>query len=315
MRSLLISASLLALLAPAAHAQMSGTPASAAEAEPGRYLVYFDFDRSTLTQSGRQVVGQAAEEYKRLGSARLAVTGHTDRSGSNAYNQALSERRAETVRRELIRLGVPAAAIGTVADGEADPAVQTADGVREGRNRRVEIVMPLAEPAPAPVAAMPMEPALAPAPMPAERVAKAAFTIGGIYGHNYQETDDNNESDLAGVEISVGTLIARTLTLSLDQSAVYSFNAVDEGWGGRTVLGLDVELPFSAFHPYIGFNAGGVYGEAIQDGFVVGPEAGLKIDLGENVFLYAKAAYDFQFRNPEWDEGIILGGAGLGFKF
>jgi outer membrane protein OmpA-like peptidoglycan-associated protein len=85
------------------------------------------------------VVGEAAEEYKRTDAARIAVTGHTDLSGSPAYNQALSERRAEAVLGELVWLGVPASVIG---EGENDPLVPTAEGVREARNRRVEIEIP-----------------------------------------------------------------------------------------------------------------------------------------------------------------------------
>jgi outer membrane protein OmpA-like peptidoglycan-associated protein len=75
---------------------------------PGTYLVYFDLDRSALTGEGRQVVQEAANEYRRTGTARVSLNGHADLSGSSDYNQALSQRRAETVRRELVRLGVPA---------------------------------------------------------------------------------------------------------------------------------------------------------------------------------------------------------------
>ena len=84
---------------------------------------------------------QAAEEFKRSGQARIIATGYTDLSGSAAYNQRLSERRADTVKQELIRLGVPAAAITAVGRGESNPLVPTKDGVREPQNRRVEIVL------------------------------------------------------------------------------------------------------------------------------------------------------------------------------
>ena len=67
------------------------------------------------------MVGEAAEEYKRTDAARIAVTGHTDLSGSPAYNQALSERRAEAVQGALVWLGVPSSVIG---EGENDPLVE-----------------------------------------------------------------------------------------------------------------------------------------------------------------------------------------------
>jgi outer membrane protein OmpA-like peptidoglycan-associated protein len=168
MKKLLIGVSLLALLGPAAYAQQGSEPATTAvsgQIEPGKYRVFFTFNQATLTPNGARVVGEAAEEYKRTGAARIAVTGHTDLSGSPAYNQALSERRAEAVQGELVWLGVPASVIG---EGENDPLVPTAEGVREARNRRVEIEIPqptpaLAPVAPAPIAVAPQaEPALAP---------------------------------------------------------------------------------------------------------------------------------------------------------
>jgi len=72
---------------------------------------------------------------------RIGVTGHADRSGSDAYNMALSLRRANAVKDQLVREGIPASAITVVGRGESQPLVQTADGVREPQNRRVEIVL------------------------------------------------------------------------------------------------------------------------------------------------------------------------------
>jgi outer membrane protein OmpA-like peptidoglycan-associated protein len=60
-------------------------------------------------------------------------------SGTAAYNQKLSVRRADAVKAELVRLGVPAASITAIGRGESNPLVPTADGVREPQNRRVEI--------------------------------------------------------------------------------------------------------------------------------------------------------------------------------
>src|SRR5215218_10963231 len=171
--TLLTGAALLALAAAApvtARAQQPDEPAADAvsgRAEAGRYLVFFDLDRATLRPDARAAVGEAAQEYLRqAGAARLALAGHADRSASAAYNRRLSERRVEAVRRELVRLGVPADAIDTVARGEEDPLVPTADGVREPRNRRVEIEVPRPPPPPAPPPAVVAEP---PPPPPVER--------------------------------------------------------------------------------------------------------------------------------------------------
>jgi outer membrane protein OmpA-like peptidoglycan-associated protein len=105
------------------------------------YLVFFDFDSSKLTPEAKQIVSSAAGDALQGKSTRIDVTGHTDRSGSDKYNQALSVRRAEAVRRELVADGVADSEIVTRGVGEADPLVPTADGVREPQNRRVEIVV------------------------------------------------------------------------------------------------------------------------------------------------------------------------------
>jgi len=71
----------------------------------------------------------------------VTATGHTDKSGPDDYNMALSLRRANAVKDALVRDGVPAGVISVVGRGESQPLVPTADGVREPQNRRVEIVL------------------------------------------------------------------------------------------------------------------------------------------------------------------------------
>lgn len=105
------------------------------------YLVFFDWDRADLTTRARAIVNEAAQATTKVAVTRIEVAGHTDTSGTPQYNQGLSNRRAQVVAAELVRLGVPRAAITTQAFGESRPLVQTAEGVREPQNRRVEIVL------------------------------------------------------------------------------------------------------------------------------------------------------------------------------
>jgi OmpA-OmpF porin, OOP family len=123
----------------------AAAPAPVAAPAPAKrevFLVFFDFDKSTITATGRQVVAAAVEAYKAGHRARIEATGYTDRAGTAAYNLRLSERRAMAVRDLLVADGVPADAITTAWKGEADPRVPTPNGVREPQNRRVEIVLP-----------------------------------------------------------------------------------------------------------------------------------------------------------------------------
>jgi outer membrane protein OmpA-like peptidoglycan-associated protein/opacity protein-like surface antigen len=115
-------------------------PAAPPPAPPKQFVVYFEFDKSNLTPEGSKVVLDAAAAYKQTGSARIAITGYTDLSGTQKYNLGLSKRRADTVHAALVRDGVPDNVIAEAWRGKENPAVPTPDGVREPRNRRVEIV-------------------------------------------------------------------------------------------------------------------------------------------------------------------------------
>jgi outer membrane protein OmpA-like peptidoglycan-associated protein len=105
------------------------------------YIVFFDFDRSNITADAQRVINDAAAAAKSGNKSRIQLTGHTDRSGSDQYNMALSLRRGEAVKQALIAQGIPANAISIIGRGESQPLVPTADGVREPQNRRVEIVL------------------------------------------------------------------------------------------------------------------------------------------------------------------------------
>jgi len=105
------------------------------------FMVFFDWDRSNLSAQALQTIKQAAGAYKAKGNARITATGHTDTSGPENYNMALSLRRANAVKDALVREGVPATAIAVIGRGEQGLLVPTPDGVREPQNRRVEIVI------------------------------------------------------------------------------------------------------------------------------------------------------------------------------
>jgi outer membrane protein OmpA-like peptidoglycan-associated protein len=69
----------------------------------------------------------------------LSLVGHADRSGSTEYNDALSLKRAVSVKSALVQEGIAENSITVSGKGEGEPLVPTADGVREPQNRRVHI--------------------------------------------------------------------------------------------------------------------------------------------------------------------------------
>jgi outer membrane protein OmpA-like peptidoglycan-associated protein len=105
------------------------------------YLVFFDWDRADLTARARQIVAEAAQASTHVQTTKIEVNGYTDLSGTAAYNEKLSVRRAKSVEAELIRDGVAQNEIDIHGYGESNPLVPTAPGVREPQNRRVEIIL------------------------------------------------------------------------------------------------------------------------------------------------------------------------------
>ena len=107
--------------------------------EPG--IVFFDWDSDVPGADARQTVDVVAKNARDCGWNRFRVVGHADRSGSDAYNDALSARRAQAIASIMQGLGIPAGSMTVSSEGESNPRVDTPDGVREQENRRVEITV------------------------------------------------------------------------------------------------------------------------------------------------------------------------------
>jgi OmpA-OmpF porin, OOP family len=103
------------------------------------YIVYFDYDKSNLTEKAQEVVAEAVKTAAANGFVKVKVVGHTDTMGSAKFNQALSLARAQAVKDEMIRLGLTGDGIAIDGKGFSEPLVSTGPGVREPQNRRAVI--------------------------------------------------------------------------------------------------------------------------------------------------------------------------------
>jgi len=112
-----------------------------AAASPDAFTIFFKFDSADLVPDQAGTLNAIATASKLGKEVRLLVSGHSDRAGPKGYNLVLSKLRALSIENALLRHGVSQDLIAVTARGEAQPRVITPDGIREPRNRRVEIIL------------------------------------------------------------------------------------------------------------------------------------------------------------------------------
>ncbi|WP_299623565.1 OmpA family protein [Pelagibius sp.] len=126
--------------APAAEPAPQAAAAPPPSVRPQAYVLFFDFDSEEITAEAIAVIDEALAAARAAGFTEFSVTGHADRAGAADYNLALSLRRADAVRAAMAARGADPDGIFVAGRGEAEPAMPTADGVRDQANRRVEII-------------------------------------------------------------------------------------------------------------------------------------------------------------------------------
>jgi outer membrane protein OmpA-like peptidoglycan-associated protein len=104
-----------------------------------RNEVLFDFNSSALRPASRSSLREMANVFQRYPNTTIEVAGHTDSIGSAAYNQRLSERRANSVSNYLENLGVNGSRIDAIGYGKSQPRATNSTAAGRQLNRRVEI--------------------------------------------------------------------------------------------------------------------------------------------------------------------------------
>ena len=107
-------------------------------------IIYYEFDKGQSPET-RATVNRILDVGEYCNVDNIRVIGHTDSSGSAAYNLNLSKRRAKDVRDELVRQGIRSDVITSDGKGETEPFVDRGDGVKEDLNRRTEVLISLSE--------------------------------------------------------------------------------------------------------------------------------------------------------------------------
>ena len=101
--------------------------------------VHFDFDQSVIKDEYQDEIEEFADFMREYNNTSATIEDHTDSRGSEAYNQALSERRANAVRNELImRYGIAASRLRAVGFGESQPIATNNTDAGRAQNRRID---------------------------------------------------------------------------------------------------------------------------------------------------------------------------------
>ena len=101
----------------------------------------FDFDSDHLREASKENLDNLAKSLSKFGDSKLLLVGHTDNTGSDAYNLDLSRRRAAAVASYLISRGVPNSRIETAGRGETEPIAPNDTESDRQKNRRVEVAI------------------------------------------------------------------------------------------------------------------------------------------------------------------------------
>ncbi|MBJ6801998.1 peptidoglycan-associated lipoprotein Pal [Geomonas propionica] len=100
--------------------------------------IYFDFDSDALSDAARKTLTENYAKLKAMPNVKIRIEGSCDERGSDEYNLALSERRAQAALKYLVSLGLPASRLSTIGYGEEKPAVAGHDEAAWAKNRRDE---------------------------------------------------------------------------------------------------------------------------------------------------------------------------------
>lgn len=141
------------------------------------------------------------------------------------------------------------------------------------------------------------------------------FTLAGT-GSNDKEFDQGSW----GLAASYGWFASDNLEWVIRQSLNYSDLPGDNAGFGSTRVGLDYHFNMGKLRPFIGANIGAIYGDAVNNTGIAGPEVGLKYYVKPETFLYVQTEYQFFFDsadevNDNFDDGAFAHSVGVGFNF
>jgi len=103
--------------------------------------IRFDFDKSAVREDAKPILAKVAAYMKKNSGAKLQIEGHCDERGTAEYNMALGDRRADSARKYLVSLGIPAGALSVISFGEVKPLDPGHNEEAWAKNRRAHFIL------------------------------------------------------------------------------------------------------------------------------------------------------------------------------
>jgi len=133
-------------------------------------------------------------------------------------------------------------------------------------------------------------------------------------------SDEDLDGTTLSVEAGLGYFVDDNLELSIRQGSTYADRPGDNEWNGSTRLAVDYHFNANPLFPFIGGSFGYLYGDNVNEQFVAGPEAGLKLFASDHAFLFGLLEYEFLLDDPSdvddnFDNGRFVYSVGIGLTF
>lgn len=133
-------------------------------------------------------------------------------------------------------------------------------------------------------------------------------------------SDEDVEVGSFAANLELGYYLTQDWEVALRQSVIYNDTGAGTNWDGSTRVAIDYHFGDANLRPFIGANLGYVYGDATDDRWAAGPEAGLKWYVKDETFVYGRVEYQFFFEDSdeiddEFDDGQFIYTVGIGFNF
>lgn len=150
--------------------------------------------------------------------------------------------------------------------------------------------------------------------LPEFREGDRTFALSGS-----GSSDNDFDTTVASIEFEYGVFFTDTVAGMLRQGIGFADTGDGSDWNGSTRLALDWFFPTEAAVPFLGANIGYLYGDTVEEQFIAGPEAGLRVFVNETTFVNAVIEYQFLFEDADeadetFDDGRFVYALGLGVR-